>query len=371
MAKIILTLPNGSGGGSGNVVNYIDLLDKTTVNLPIINTPLSDILDNKQNQLIAGTNINIDNTNPLAPVISAASSGGDFIPLSGTTVGNPVTGDIETDSGSTISIFKENLPDQYKISFHLGDNLIGMSNLNTLDLTEAAVFVRNSDCFFSSNSPLAKGFTGAEDYTANITDLDYTQKIYVDTGLSGKQNTLVAGTNITIDNTNPLLPIISAASGAGATDLTYTVSPTNGVVTSSTGTDATVPLADGTNAGLLKPAKYTVLENTSGTNSGDQDLSGLQPKDTQISITTSQDFQSAWNGQTIFVGANVTLTVPASLASEYGFNFVLEVGFTITWAITSPHVWAGTTPTTTVSTTEPKIGNITKKGSTNNIYLFQ
>lgn len=55
----------------------------------------------------------------------------------------------------------------------------------------------------------------------------------------------------------------------GATNLGYTASPTNGIVTSDTGTDATIPLADGTNAGLLKPAKFTVLENTSGTNTGD------------------------------------------------------------------------------------------------------
>ena len=45
----------------------------------------------------------------------------------------------------------------------------------------------------------------------------------------------------------------------GATDLAYTPSPTNGIVTSSTGTDATLPLADATNAGLLKPADFTQL----------------------------------------------------------------------------------------------------------------
>jgi len=50
------------------------------------------------------------------------------------------------------------------------------------------------------------------------------------------------------------------SSGGGATDLGYTASPTNGIVISSTGTDATIPLADATNAGLLKPAKYTLLE---------------------------------------------------------------------------------------------------------------
>ncbi len=57
--------------------------------------------------------------------------------------------------------------------------------------------------------------------------------------------------------------------GGGATNLGYTPSPTNGIVTSDTGTDATIPLADGTNAGLLTPAEKTIIGNTSGTNTGD------------------------------------------------------------------------------------------------------
>ena len=43
------------------------------------------------------------------------------------------------------------------------------------------------------------------------------------------------------------------------TNLGYTASATNGVVTSSDGTDATIPLADGTNAGLLTPSDFTKL----------------------------------------------------------------------------------------------------------------
>lgn len=38
------------------------------------------------------------------------------------------------------------------------------------------------------------------------------------------------------------------------TNLAYTASPTNGTITSDTGSDAVIPLADGTNAGLLSPA---------------------------------------------------------------------------------------------------------------------
>ena len=47
--------------------------------------------------------------------------------------------------------------------------------------------------------------------------------------------------------------------GGGATNLAYPPSPTNGIVTSDTGTDATIPLADATNAGLLTPAEKTKL----------------------------------------------------------------------------------------------------------------
>jgi len=43
------------------------------------------------------------------------------------------------------------------------------------------------------------------------------------------------------------------------TNLTYTPSPTNGVINSDTGTDATILLADGTNAGLMTAAEKTKL----------------------------------------------------------------------------------------------------------------
>lgn len=46
---------------------------------------------------------------------------------------------------------------------------------------------------------------------------------------------------------------------SGGANLAYTSSPTNGTVTSDTGTDATLPLADGTNAGLMAPAQHTKL----------------------------------------------------------------------------------------------------------------
>ena len=45
----------------------------------------------------------------------------------------------------------------------------------------------------------------------------------------------------------------------GVTNLAYTAGVSNGVVTSDTGTDATIPLADGTNAGLFSAAEKSKL----------------------------------------------------------------------------------------------------------------
>ena len=50
-----------------------------------------------------------------------------------------------------------------------------------------------------------------------------------------------------------------AAGGGGATNLAVTASPTGVTVTSDTGADAAIPLANGTDAGLMAPAQVTKL----------------------------------------------------------------------------------------------------------------
>mgnify|MGYP003637235967 CR=1 FL=1 len=56
---------------------------------------------------------------------------------------------------------------------------------------------------------------------------------------------------------------------SGITNLSYTAGASNGVVVSSTGSNATIPLGTTSNAGLLQPSDKTRLNATSGTNSGD------------------------------------------------------------------------------------------------------
>lgn len=102
---------------------------------------------------------------------------------------------------------------------------------------------------------------------------------------------------------------------SGVTNLGYTAGVSNGVVTSSSGTDATIPLADGTNAGLMTAAEKTIVGNQSGTNSGDNAVNSLYSGlvsnvSTDLSegttTTTSVDVNSS-------DGTNATLAQASSL----------------------------------------------------------
>ena len=57
----------------------------------------------------------------------------------------------------------------------------------------------------------------------------------------------------------------------GGANLSYTASPTQGVVVSSTGDDAIIPAANGTNAGLMLPAQVDKLAHVSVTQAVDLD----------------------------------------------------------------------------------------------------
>ncbi|WP_435261012.1 hypothetical protein [Tenacibaculum sp. nBUS_03] len=64
-----------------------------------------------------------------------------------------------------------------------------------------------------------------------------------------------AGTNITIDNTNPQSPIINAV-GASNSQTTLSYNSSTRTIESSTGNNIVLPLADATKAGLMKPDFY-------------------------------------------------------------------------------------------------------------------
>ena len=76
-------------------------------------------------------------------------------------------------------------------------------------------------------------------------------------------------------------------SGSGITNLFYTASPTQGIVVSNTGTDAIIPLADNTNAGLLSPAEKNKIQNS--LESGDNTSSLVNNGSDGSSVYVEQD----------------------------------------------------------------------------------
>ena len=135
------------------------------------------------------------------------------------------------------------------------------------------------------------------------------------------------------DTTDDTLYVYSVAStdwidlgSSGITNLSYTAGTSNGVVTSSTGINATIPLANGTNAGLMSATEKTVVGNQSGTNTGDNatnsQYSGLVSNvSTNLSEGTSTNTTVDVNSSD---GTNATLasasTSRAGLLSKAKFD---------------------------------------------------
>lgn len=115
--------------------------------------------------------------------------------------------------------------------------------------------------------------------------------------LDSKQDTLVSATNIKTINGASVLgsgDLVVAGVGSGA-NLAYVATPTDGTITSDTGTDATIPAGSEVNASLMLPADKTKLNGvaTGATaNSSDVTLldranhTGTQPAGTITGLAT-------------------------------------------------------------------------------------
>ena len=114
-----------------------------------------------------------------------------FIPLSGTEVGSPVTGDIEISELVKIKNGNRFIRFTDELSVEIGsinETEYGYSGyvdgtINNYVGTEAQIASLQTNIgttAYSSTNPIARGFSGLQDFTSNIQDLDYTQKKYVD-----------------------------------------------------------------------------------------------------------------------------------------------------------------------------------------------
>lgn len=130
--------------------------------------------------------------------------------------------------------------------------------------------------------------------------------------------------------------------GGSPANLSYTASPTQGLVTSD-GTDATIPAANGTNAGLLLPAEKTKISAiaTSSVLGSVKVGSGLAVTgDGTVSITATSNVQS---GSTYTIAASdndliieltnataVTVTLPNNLPAGFSCAIMQSNTATVT-----------------------------------------
>ena len=196
---------------------------------------------------------NVDNTSDTNKPISTATQ--TALNLKQNNITLTVTG---TSGAATLSGATLNIP-QYS----------GATDLTTSQTSTN--FTINSSTGTDAVVPLGNGTS------AGATSNDYTST--EKTKLGKYPSTATNGKILQGNGTS----YVEIATPTGTTNLGYTASTTDGTVTSSTGTSATIPLANGTNAGLLTAAEKTKLTNTSGTNSGDETTATIK---TKLGITT-------------------------------------------------------------------------------------
>jgi hypothetical protein len=152
------------------------------------------------------------------------------------------------------------------------------------------------------------GTTGQQ--LAKINGTDYNTQWVNPVDISGKQDTLVSGTSIKTINSTSLLGSGDIVIG-GAVD---SVNTQTGVVVLDTD-----DIAEGTNK-YVTSAEKTILSNTSGVNTGDQDISGIATNASNITNKVSKA------GDTMTGDLNVLNIKPVTAGtygignSSYGFS---------------------------------------------------
>ena len=235
----------------------------------------------------------------------------------------------------------------------LAENLVPIATATQKGLVSTTTQTFAGDKTFS-------GAIGASNLSGSNTGDNATNTQY--SGLAtSKQDVITLTTTGTSGESTLIGATLNIPQYGGATNLTYTPSPTNGIVVSDTGDDATIPLADATNAGLLKPAKFTVLENTSGTNTGDQDLSSYALLDSptftgtpSLPTGTTGTTQTPLNNSTRLATTAYVEAACAVVASSGGVSVSAQDTFgtaniaTVTAAQYAAFVTAGTVSATTL-----------------------
>lgn len=238
---------------------------------------LKDVVDDlaveKEQVLTAGTGISINRSNPSSPVISVTSGG------------------VTSVDGQTGNV---DLSGVYAPLSHVGSRGSAHTNATT---TEAG-FMSSSDKSKLNGIEVGATANQADAYLLDRTNHTGTQDISTIDGLQvaldDKEYVLTAGTNVTIDRTDPFNPIISASiSGGGGGDV---VGPPSSV-------NNDVALFDGITGKLIKSggqlgsAAFTSFADYATAAQGALADTALQPED--IGVTVQETLVSGTNIKTV------------------------------------------------------------------------
>ena len=152
----------------------------------------------------------VDSVNGQTGVVVLDAEDVGAIPITGTTVGNPITGDLEFQNGLRI---KSNFEDiaNCGVLFEDGRAVLYSNEIGTF--LDCFITLSFEGVTISNNNPDSKGLIGIQDFTSNITDLDYTQKKYVDTKapLTPRVQSVTSSATVTPTSTNDIVTITAQA----------------------------------------------------------------------------------------------------------------------------------------------------------------
>jgi hypothetical protein len=283
--------------------------------------------------------------NNLSDLLDAATARTNLgvIPLSGTTAGNPVSGDVEIDK--KYIIFNEYLlAEAFRIGWDENEELAGISHEGSFNIGyqydpqitfNETEITANYPLKLSEGSvvntlisaqPLAKGLDALDYYGPNYTDNTYVQKKYVDDGLAAIRKSAyktadetVNNTTVYVDDADMRVTIVPPSSGVDVYSFESLIILENASSTSIKYKVTTTNLAGAT--GDIG-AQGNVVNSTADLN-GDIAVGSFNNKRitrlygliTIPSTATTGDIIISW-GQNTAIASNTTMLSPSSIILE-------------------------------------------------------
>lgn len=179
-------------------------------------------LDGKLDSVQPGTNITIDNTDPNNPVINATASGGipeapeDGEPYSrkdGAWTAAPSVGFVNT-IATNLSNHEQDFLNPHQVTAAQ----VGADPTGSAAAVQTNLDTHESDLANPHQVTQSQVGLGNVD---NTSDLDKPVSTATQTELDSKLDSIQAGTNISVDNTDPNNPIISAVGAGGSGDMVW------------------------------------------------------------------------------------------------------------------------------------------------------